>query len=68
MTIQKRSREEIAVIIAKDIPDGSYVNLGIGLPTNVANICLKTRKSFYILKMEYWHLAHRQHQVKKIQI
>lgn len=36
MTIQKRSREEIAVIIAKDIPDGSYVNLGIGLPTNVA--------------------------------
>ncbi|WP_445115282.1 3-oxoacid CoA-transferase subunit B [Acinetobacter sp. WZC-1] len=36
MSIQKRSREDIAKIIAQDIPEGSYVNLGIGLPTNVA--------------------------------
>ncbi|HDJ7847391.1 TPA: 3-oxoadipate CoA-transferase, partial [Acinetobacter baumannii] len=36
MSVQKRSREDIAKLIANDIPEGSYVNLGIGLPTNVA--------------------------------
>lgn len=46
MTIQKRSREEIAAIIAKDIPDGSYVNLGIGLPTNVAKHLPKDKEIF----------------------
>jgi 3-oxoadipate CoA-transferase beta subunit len=29
-------RKELAAIIARDIPDGSYVNLGIGQPTTVA--------------------------------
>ena len=31
------SRQEMAQIIARDIPDGSYVNLGIGQPTMVAD-------------------------------
>ena len=31
------SREQIAQRVAQDIPEGSYVNLGIGLPTRVAN-------------------------------
>lgn len=31
------SREELAQRIALDIPEGSYVNLGIGAPTLVAN-------------------------------
>lgn len=31
------SREQMAQKIAQDIPDGSYVNLGIGLPELVAN-------------------------------
>ncbi len=31
------SREQIAQRIAQDIPDGSYVNLGVGMPTLVAN-------------------------------
>lgn len=31
------SRQEIARMIARDIPDGSYVNLGIGMPESVVN-------------------------------
>ena len=30
-------RELIALRIAKEIPDGSYVNVGIGVPTLVSN-------------------------------
>ncbi len=31
------SREELARLVAADIPPGSFVNLGIGLPTKVSN-------------------------------
>jgi 3-oxoadipate CoA-transferase, beta subunit len=34
---QKRSKDELAKRIAQDIPEGATVNLGIGMPTLVAN-------------------------------
>ena len=37
MTIQPWSNDDIAARIATDIPDGAYVNLGIGRPEAVAN-------------------------------
>jgi 3-oxoadipate CoA-transferase beta subunit len=36
-TANKLGPEEIAAQVAHDIPEGSFVNLGIGLPTKVAN-------------------------------
>ena len=36
-TFQRWTREQMAQRVARDIPDGAVVNLGIGLPTRVAN-------------------------------
>jgi 3-oxoadipate CoA-transferase, beta subunit len=35
--IKRRTKEELAQRVAQDIPEGAYVNLGIGQPTLVAN-------------------------------
>ena len=35
--IKRFSRDQLAARVARDIPEGAYVNLGIGLPTMVAN-------------------------------
>ena len=34
---KRRTKEELALRVAQDIPEGAYVNLGIGQPTLVAN-------------------------------
>lgn len=38
------SRDELAAHIARDIPEGSYVNLGIGAPTLVSNFLPKDQE------------------------
>jgi len=45
--MKRLSRDEIAQRVARDIPEGAYVNLGIGLPTMVANH-LDPRKEIFL--------------------
>ena len=38
------SRDELAALVARDIPAGAFVNLGIGLPTRVASFLDRERQ------------------------
>ncbi len=42
--MKKFDRNQMAARVARDIPEGAYVNLGIGLPTLVADFLPKGRE------------------------
>ncbi len=44
--IKPFTRDQMAARVAQDIPEGAYVNLGIGLPTKVANYLPADREIF----------------------
>jgi len=44
MSYVRLTREQVAQRIAQDIPDGAYVNLGIGMPTLVGNYLPRDRE------------------------
>ena len=44
--MQKLNRDQMAARVAQDIPEGACVNLGIGLPTLVANHLPKAKEIF----------------------
>ena len=41
---KRRTKEELAQLVAQDIPEGAYVNVGIGQPTLDANVIPKDRE------------------------
>ena len=47
------TREGIAYLVACDLPEGSYVNLGIGIPTLVSGFVPHTARFSSIAKTEY---------------
>lgn len=53
--MKKLSRDEMAKRVAQDIPEGAYVNLGIGLPTRIANYLPADKEIF--LHSEKWFVG-----------
>jgi 3-oxoadipate CoA-transferase beta subunit len=44
--VNKLTHQQLAQRIARDIPEGAYVNLGIGMPTQIANYLPPDREIF----------------------
>jgi 3-oxoadipate CoA-transferase, beta subunit len=46
MAYQRLTRDQIAKRVAQDIPEGAYVNLGIGLPTKISDFLDREKEIF----------------------
>ena len=44
---ERLPREIVAMRVAKELPDGAYVNLGIGIPTLVSSFVPEGRTVYY---------------------
>ncbi len=50
--MQKLTRDQLAQRVARDIPEGAYVNLGLACRPALRTICLRTKKSFCTAKTD----------------
>ena len=53
-TYKPRTKQEVAHRVAQDIPEGAYVNLGIGQPTLVANFISPDREVILQSCSTFW--------------
>ncbi len=64
--MQKLTRDEMAQRVARDIPEGAYVNLGIGLPTRIANYLPADKEVFLHSETACWGWGRNRSPGKKI--
>ena len=60
------TRDEMAARVAHDIPEGWYVNLGIGAPLKVADHVPQSAKSFSIPRTAFSAWARRRSRMRSI--
>lgn len=64
--MKKLNREQMAARVARDIPEGAYVNLGIGLPTLVANFLPADKEIFLQSENGLLGMGRRRPRARKI--